>query len=269
MSTVIEEIVKLQTASAEQTSASQALSQEVAGKMSAIDLKVLEAEQRTDTAIANVNAAIPTAVNDELSQTLYLDATNGNDANDGTQSKPFRTLKALIDSIPTGSSVQIKGNANQVINIDNTISQTNKHVLVLIDNLTINASASYKVYGGSLRFPRYLDVNQLVDYFIHPYSANVYVMGVDVVPNDSKGFIISGHAGNHFGNSISMVQIGGSGASSFANAANPYYLFSVSSYDLCILTLTRNIQLGTNISMYGSKLQSLQVGTSPVYLIGA
>lgn len=88
MSSVIEEIVKLQTASAEQTAASQALSQEVSGKMGAIDQKVNQTAQDINALMQN-----PLKVN------FYVSMT-GNDTNSGTELSPLLTISEAIKRTP-------------------------------------------------------------------------------------------------------------------------------------------------------------------------
>lgn len=49
-----------------------------------------------------VNGQVPYSQTPRLTanKTLYVDATNGDDSNAGTQSKPFKTIQAAINSLP-------------------------------------------------------------------------------------------------------------------------------------------------------------------------
>lgn len=62
MSSIAEEIAELKVASAAQTAASQALSQEVAGKMAAIDQKTHENTAKVDSELAKIQTKLPRIV---------------------------------------------------------------------------------------------------------------------------------------------------------------------------------------------------------------
>jgi len=53
--------------------------------------------------IDNIN----NAVFNQMNRTFYVDAVNGDDNNDGSESSPFRTIQKAVDSIPVGGFVSI------------------------------------------------------------------------------------------------------------------------------------------------------------------
>jgi len=52
-------------------------------------------------------AYLDTKYNPPMSRTYYVDAVNGSDTNDGSNSYPFKTIKKAVDSTPTGGYVYI------------------------------------------------------------------------------------------------------------------------------------------------------------------
>jgi hypothetical protein len=64
-----------------------------------------------------------------MSKTLYVDTNNGSDTTgDGSESKPFRTLKKAITSMPSGSSIVIFLSGEDTLTSD--ILVVNKHVII-------------------------------------------------------------------------------------------------------------------------------------------
>lgn len=96
MANIVEELMLLKQASQEQTAASQALLQEVAGKMADIDAKVKEATQ-----------AVPEAVSVQANVTFYVDINGSDETGSGTMSAPYRTVKHAILSTAFNAAVTI------------------------------------------------------------------------------------------------------------------------------------------------------------------
>lgn len=46
-------------------------------------------------------------INSIVAKTVYVNQTNGNDNNDGTQSRPFKTLQKAVDTCPPGGYISI------------------------------------------------------------------------------------------------------------------------------------------------------------------
>jgi len=63
---------------------------------------------------------------ENMDKTFYVDAGNGNDDNDGSKDKPFKTLKKAIDSIPVGGCGEIYLLGSEDFIIDDNIFIKNK-----------------------------------------------------------------------------------------------------------------------------------------------
>lgn len=79
------------------------LTSEVANKMSGIDQKV---DQATE--------AVPGAIHTEMYKTLWVDAINGSNSNEGTRDKPKKTIHAAIEEVPIGGKgiIYLRSNAS-------------------------------------------------------------------------------------------------------------------------------------------------------------
>jgi len=75
--------------------------------------------------IANVNSA--------MQKTFYVDAVNGNDANDGSQNAPFKTLAKAIYSVPPGGHVWIRLLSDIVVSDSGKINMGDSNRVVIID----------------------------------------------------------------------------------------------------------------------------------------
>ena len=69
--------------------------------------------------------------------TFYVDATNGDDNNDGSSANPFKTIKKACDSVPVGGNATINLAQNQTYLIDSDINVTNKRIYIIAINATI------------------------------------------------------------------------------------------------------------------------------------
>ncbi|MBE8557900.1 hypothetical protein [Vibrio sp. OPT24] len=128
-----------------QTQESRELADEVSGKMADVDQKVVEAEQRTDTAIAEVRAAIPKAINTELSKTLHLNPNTGDDANMGmSNGDAVKTMSRAVALIPEFGGATIELLAN--LDFSEQILVRNKFLSIKLNSFEFNQSTNA---GGS------------------------------------------------------------------------------------------------------------------------
>ena len=84
--------------------------------------------------IANANSV--------MSKTVYVDQVNGNDANDGSQAAPFKTIQKAIDSAPTGGSVVVRIVGDYVV--ESNITALKKRVLLVPEG---TMTFGWRVYG--------------------------------------------------------------------------------------------------------------------------
>ena len=84
----------------------------------------------------------------QFNKTFYVDATNGNDTNDGSSTHPFKTLKKAISSAPSGSNATIILSPNQTHYIDSDIGIVHKNIHIEAQNAIIeNVSFQLKING--------------------------------------------------------------------------------------------------------------------------
>ena len=85
----------------------------------------------------------------QFNQTFYVDATNGDDNNDGSNAHPFKTLKKACDSVPIGGHGSIQLAQNQTYFIDSDIYISNKVILIRAENSIIENTAYVFTYNGT------------------------------------------------------------------------------------------------------------------------
>lgn len=96
------------------------LTQTVAGKMGEIDQKVDDA-----------TSAVPDKIKAQMDCRFWVDASNGNDSNDGlSQGSPKQTIKSAIDSSPHGGSIKIALLGQQVYEINQDIYCAGKLITI-------------------------------------------------------------------------------------------------------------------------------------------
>ena len=269
--TILDALADVEAASQDQSAASQALSADFAGTIDEIDTKVNQAVQRTDDAISRVDAAIPTAVNDELNQTLYLDVVNGDDETaTGLGSSPYKTLKALIDSAPIGACICVRGNNGQVIDIDENITLVNKHVALFLQDTTYNFRANIFPVCSSIKFSYTSTYNQFVEMVFQPTSSIIFMGGGTIIPSESAKFLIKPNY-----NGSSVTQPGGLynqinlSALTVPDVASSYDLISPSYYKSLMAVVTYQLTLGTNVNLFNSLYEVIQFGAKGSYMIGS
>ncbi len=72
-----------------------------------------------------------------MTKTVYVDQVNGNDGNDGSVNRPFKTLQKAVNSVPVGGSVYI----NLLSDIDYTTSSEGS---ISIENRTVYINGNWK-----------------------------------------------------------------------------------------------------------------------------
>ncbi len=118
---------------------------------------------------------IPILINgqDLMNRTFYVDAVNGDDANDGSEQHPFRTIKQAVLSTPVGASAKICLKYDQTYNIDGDVSVYNKYLYFLPTGTGTN--------NPKFIFKSSLSRGYYINYGFSCYgSCNVYFYRVDV-----------------------------------------------------------------------------------------
>ena len=257
-------IAEMEKAAAEQTAASQLVLETVNNMIGPI-------RDAADKAIADVNAAIPAAVNKELYQHLWLDPENGDDSNSGVNGESaFKTQKALIDSIPVGGTVCVRGASDLVVDVNESIMSANKHIVLYLGDCTLNLNATITLQGGSLKnYYTFKQINQTIEFgFIH-YSADIRVAVASLNPTDKavcffKQTYTSGSVsqpGSHHSNVLFQGAV--------SDSLTQYYVFAPQYYKASMLATTYNVTLGANVALFDPTYSTVQVGTKGVYLVGA
>ena len=250
-----------------QTQESRELAEEVSGKMADIDQKVVEAEQRTDVAIANVNAAIPDALSTGLSLILRLDVVNGDDTTaDGTSQKPFKTLKALLDWAPVGAHISVSA-SSQTIDINEKITLIKKDVTFTVQNCVFNFNDAIALHNSKFKF--YYSgntINQNCAHVLHTFSSSFFMQATLNPGAGAEGFALTTIPHYQY---ISSPLTDGYFAGTISDAAEPYYIFDRKYSGTAYMANFSAITLGANCALFEPSLGSVQLGTKQAYLLGA
>ncbi|PKG74795.1 hypothetical protein CXF86_10920 [Shewanella sp. GutCb] len=124
---LLNEVSNVVQASNAQTTASQALALEVAGKMGEIDAKA-------DEVVDRLNLAMVESISTNLRKTLYLDVVSGDDGNDGeTSVKAVQTLSRAIQLSPEFGMTTINVVADQIVIVDSDIAVWDKSIIVQLN----------------------------------------------------------------------------------------------------------------------------------------
>lgn len=254
-----------------QTQESRELADDVSRLIGDIRNEVAQAVQRTDEAIGRVDTAIPTAVNDKMFQHLYIDPTNGDDSNLGSnQANAFKTLKALLDSVPVGATVVVRGENDLVIDVNDKITAANKNIVVRLGDCTLNLNESITLQGGSMKnYYSYKQINQTVAFGIFHYSADIRVAAAELNPIGDAVSLFKQHytsgdvalPGSHHSNVLFQGTVN--------DAASQYYVFAPTYYKASMIVTTYAVTLGANVTLFDPVYSTVQVGTKSVYLVGA
>ncbi|MEZ8223372.1 hypothetical protein AB6C43_04945 [Vibrio splendidus] len=254
-----------------QTQESRELAGDVSGLIGDIRNEVAQAVQRTDDVIGRVDAAIPTAVDDELDQSLYLDTVDGNDETaTGHLSKPYKTLKALIDSLPVGACVNVRGNNGQIVDINENILLKNKHIAFFLQETTYNINALIMPVLGSIKFSYPSTFNQSVEVAFRPTNGIINISGGTLTPLASAKFLIQPH---YLGSSVTEPgglynQINLAGLT-VTDAASSYDLMSPTYYKSMMAVVTYQLTLGANVNLFNPIYEVIQFGAKGSYMIGS
>ena len=85
-----------------------------------------------------------TNVNSAMNKTFYVDAINGNDLNDGSQTAPFKTLKKAVDSVPAGGFAEIVLLSNvELANEAGSIWFNRKQILLNLNGNTLSKTNTF------------------------------------------------------------------------------------------------------------------------------
>lgn len=94
--------------------------------------------------IANANSV--------MNKTFYVDAVNGDDNNDGSESAPFKTLQKAIDSVPVGGRVIIVLQSDyEVLDHNEMIYIYSKHVFINLNGYILKTNVDSSTSYNQLR----------------------------------------------------------------------------------------------------------------------
>jgi len=88
-------------------------------------------------------------INSAMNQIFYVDATNGDDNNDGSNAHPFKTIKKACDSVPVSGYGNIQLAKNQTYFIDSDIYFHNKYIIINVSNSIIENTAYVYTHNGT------------------------------------------------------------------------------------------------------------------------
>ena len=83
---------------------------------------------------------VPTILQSQMSKTVYVDQVNGDDNNDGSQARPFKTLQKAVTSVPTGGSCEIVLLSDYTLNFDEIVFIYKRSVNLILNGRTLSTS---------------------------------------------------------------------------------------------------------------------------------
>lgn len=212
---ILDALVDVEAASQEQTKTNLAIVVALNEKEGKIDQEVALAIQRTDQAIADVNAAIPNAVEDTLFRIIYVDPVVGDDTKDGTSvARAVKTMKVAVNKTPRFGRGRIEIQNN--ITIDSLVDVVDRYIEI---DLNTNELEQLTHSNGGIGCFRQMGASQiqmingsvktaLLDGNVSNASTNtalfrrqdlyatkVFVFGVHTELGD-HAFLSGGHTGN-------------------------------------------------------------------------
>ena len=152
----------------------------------------------------------------QFSRTFYVDATNGDDNNDGSSANPFKTIEKACNSVPTGGVGYISLKSD--ININHNIFLYHKSISFNFNSYSINFKTDGKSY--------------VYGFFIGDFSSLKFTNGTINTPNkdsDTSNY----HSYNH----PAIIKIGIKGDNFYSlacsydvtyNDSGDYYFFEAS-----------------------------------------
>ena len=194
-----------------------------------------------------------------MDQIFYVDATNGNDTNDGSSAYPFKTIKKACDSVVVGGIADINLLAGQTYVLESDIYIYNKKIRFLKqgngNNPIVTTNTRTQTYGSNT----YAEVN---NFRISGGAALNFHGDVDiVVPSNGTG------------NSISFVNNG------FIVPTYDTYNGSFIGFHYCSITINGDFPLinnhnwnggspFTDIKFWGVGVNLMKAGTKVINYIG-
>lgn len=183
-------------------------------------------------------------VNSAMYRTYYVDAVNGNDGNDGSQTAPFQTIKKAIDSVPAGGVVTIYLHDTSPHSILSNILTNNK-ILIFAKhpNATTNPKVIFKSFTSTIGTTLYNS-----NYSIIVYNSRLYSTYIDFeveAPADPTLPYASNARGFHMSGSDVLVtysNVSGGGLCIFSSRDNngAFLLFN------CSVTINAGYLIDTN-----------------------
>ncbi|CAA0111573.1 Uncharacterised protein [BD1-7 clade bacterium] len=263
MPTLEEKVTSLEETNAELVAEAQAL-------QAVYQQTIGDIRSNADAVNADVRAAIPTAVEDELYRAIYFDPINGDDAAVGESHAPLKTLKAAMDQVPAGGvGIIFTTENNSTITIDEDISVVGKAIVWRFNGAIVNASAKIRIQNGTLKASYAIHLNQDVNYFIQHHSADIRLPLLSLsATNSAEGLFYSPYNGGNVslpGSHHSNILITGN----IGDMSSQYYVFSPLYYRSSIVVCSHGLSVGTNVDLFDPTYGVLQVSNKNVYLVGA
>ncbi|MCG9685130.1 hypothetical protein L1D31_21650 [Vibrio sp. Isolate23] len=271
------EVQELTKASNEQTAASQALSQEVAGKMAEID-----------AAVAKLTGDVTTVINRSMYGSLVV-SPDGSDTNEGTSESPLATIDKAVSLVPNGATriIFLKSAANEspnnVYDINHWHDLESKNIVFSSsggNNVTmrfLEDSGFTTRSGGSIRIGSAYHMNVEVvasrtkKELVRSYGGDCGFGGYYrvYIQNDSPNLmrLVSTHY--HTGDyaaGISMCRVSAIKVDVSLSSQTDFHFIGMETAGLTVL-LANSVTLSGNVALYSPDLKVQQVAAGDAYLI--
>lgn len=277
MSEILVELGKLTQATQQQTAASQAVANEVSGKMADID-----------KAVAELAGDVTTVINGSMYGSLTV-SVDGSDTNDGSASAPLATIHKALSLVPNGATRVIflksadDASPSNVYDVENWYDLESKNIVISSssgNNVTLrflDGGGFTSRSGGSLRIGSAYHMNVEVVAsrtqadLVRAYGGDVGIGGYYRVylKNDSPSLklIVSTHYhSGDYAAGISVCRISAVKFDVSLSTQTDFEIVGLSTAGLIIL-VAYAVTLSGNVALYDPSLHVQQVATGNTYLI--
>ncbi len=197
-----------------------------------------------------------------MSRFFYVDATNGDDTNNGSSMKPFKRLKKAVDSTPMGAFVYIDiVNDYELADEDDVINFTGKNVYINLNGHTLSKTNTSKQFIcargiGSLTFANgNINISSGVD------TSTIYTAALVNIFDTSSAVIFGDFTANLVVNTDTPV-VNVDRAICFGGAANLTMTATGNQFSLGLINLFRKADATNDKTIIYDRNNVFNSGTS-------
>jgi hypothetical protein len=279
MSEILNELQEVKKAAQDQTAASQAMTNEVSGKMAQIDTK-----------LAELVKDVPDAIDSEMYKSIYVSVDGDDNNHGGSSAAPLASIAKAISLIPNGSTARILlasapvESPDNVYDVEQVHELESRHVLIApyggsqVTLRFMDGGAFNTRSGGSIKVgnPYHLTVEVVAsrtkDSLIYQYGGDVSFGGfyTTKLVNHSSSLKMISKIGFHVGDNKVGSTFGRVSFMRFdvsESTETDFLLVDIYLGGLALMSIY-SVTLGGNAALYSPSRQALPVGANNnAYLI--